>query len=441
MIVMKFGGTSLGSAERIKSVAEIAKRYIDKKPVLVVSAVGGITDKIIEAAEKAFSDSVVDIETIKEKHKTILKELNLDENLVDEELNGLKCILESVAKLKDNSNKIMDIVQSFGERISSRIIAAYFNSINLKAKNFDAFDIGLITDSNFGSAEPLPQAYDNIKENLSAVDEIPIITGFIAKNEQGQITTLGRGGSDYTATIIGVAMNAEEIQIWTDVDGMMTTDPKVVKEAKTIDKICFNEAAELAAFGARVLHPKTILAAVKKNIPVRVLNSFNPSHEGTTILKEVKNSTDIVKSIALKKDVTLFHMKSTRMLLAHGFLARLFEVFNKHKVSIDMVSTSEVSVSLTVDNKNKDNVLDKIAAELKNIGKVTVEKNRSIVCLVGNGMKNTIGFLARVCSIIAKNNINIEMVSQGASEVNVGLLVDGKDSEKAVQCLHKEFFG
>lgn len=441
MIVMKFGGTSVGSADSIKSVAEIAALYKDKKPVLVVSAVGGITDKLIEAAQTAFSKGIVDIEDIEEKHKTILNELKLDNKLVDKELNELRDILDVIAKIKDNSNKIMDIVCSFGERMSTRIVAAYFNSIGMKAKNFDAYDIGIITDSNFGSAEPLPFAEKKIKENLSKVDCMPIITGFIGKNEEGQITTLGRGGSDYTAAIVGAAIDAEEIQIWTDVDGMMTSDPRVVKEAKTIPKISFNEAAELATFGARVLHPKTILPAIKKSIPVKVLNSFNPVSAGTTILSKTENSTEVVKAISFKKNITLLNINSTRMLLAHGFLAKLFEVFNKYKISVDMISTSEVNVSLTIDSINNKEGLNKAIEELREVGEVTVEENKSLICLVGNGMKNTVGLAARIFSAVGKNSINIDMVSQGASEINFGFIVDGNDAEKAVQCLHKEFFG
>ena len=441
MIVMKFGGSSVGSSERIKSVAEIVSLFKERNPVVVVSAVGGITDKLIELANAALSKGVVSIEKIKEKHKAILNELSLDESSVDNELKELEETLDVIAKVKDNSNKVIDTICSFGERMSSRIVAAYFNSIGVKAKNLDAYDIGMITNSNFGSAEPLPSAEGKIRESLSNINYIPVITGFIGKDEKGNITTLGRGGSDYTAAIIGAAISAEEIQIWTDVDGMMTSDPKIVKEAKTIPKISFNEAAELATFGAKVLHPKTILPAVKKNIPVKVLNSFNPSHQGTTILKECKNSKEIVKAIALKKDVTLVNVTSTRMLLVHGFLARLFEVFNKHKVSVDMLATSEISVSLTVDSKNNGQDLNELESELREIGEVVVEKDKSIVCLVGNGMKGAPGAISKIFDIVAKNNINIDMISQGASEINLGFIVDGKDVEKAVQCLHKEFFG
>lgn len=440
MIVMKFGGTSVGSADSIKSVAEITALYKDKKPVLVLSAIGGITDKLIEAAQKAFSEGIVNIYEIKEKHKTILNDLKLDNKLIDKELNELKEILDVIAKIKDNSNKIMDIICSFGERMSSRIVAAYFNSIGMKAKNFDAYDIGMVTNSNFGAAEPLDFVEEKLKENLSKTDSIPVITGFIGKNEEGQITTLGRGGSDYTATIIGTAIDAEEIQIWTDVNGMMTSDPRVVKEAKTIPRISFNEAAELSTFGARILHPKTILPAIKKNIPVKVLNSFNRSEAGTTILNKTENSTEIVKAISFKKDITLLNINSTRMLLAHGFLAKLFEVFNKYRISVDMISTSEVNVSLTVDSINNNEELNKAIEELKGIGEVTIVENKSLICLVGNGMKNTVGIAARIFSVVAKNNINVDMVSRGASEINVGFIVNSDDTEKTVQCLHKEFF-
>ena len=441
MIVMKFGGTSLGSAERIKALANIVAKHKDRKPVVVVSAVSGITDKLIEAAQAAFNKAGLHVDEIEKKHKDILNGLNLDSSLVDNELKELKEILDVIAKVKDDSNKIMDIVCSFGERMSSRIVAAYFNSINLKAQNFDAYDIGFITDSNFGSAAILPDAEEKIKESISKIDVIPIITGFIAKNERGQITTLGRGGSDYTAAIIGAVMDADEIQIWTDVAGMMTSDPKLVKEAKTIPRLSFNEAAELAAFGAEVLHPKTIIPAVKKNIPVKILNSFNPSQDGTIIVKEHDSCKSIVRAISVKGGIALFNITSSRMLLAHGFLAKLFEVFNSHKMSIDMVSTSEVSVSLTVDNKNNAEELNKILGEIEEFADAKLEKNKSIICLVGNGMKNSVGLAGRIFQSVAKNNINIEMISQGASEINLGFIVDEKDAEKAVQCLHKEFFG
>ncbi len=441
MIVMKFGGSSIGSAERIKNLAEIVGAYKVKKPVVVVSAVSGITDMLIDAADLAFKTGKVETKEIEKRHRELLSELNLDKNILDSELQELKEILEVIVKIKDNSAKMIDIISSFGERMSSRIVVAYFNSINLKAQNYDAFDIGFITDSNFGAAELVPGAEKRIKQSLSKVNLIPIVTGFIAKNEEGQITTLGRGGSDYTAAIIGSALDAGEIQIWTDVDGIMTSDPRIVKEAKSIPEISFDEAAELATFGAKVLHPKTILPAVKKNIPVRVLNTFNPSDNGTTIVKECENCKDVVRSISLKKNITLFNITSTRMLLVHGFLARLFEVFNKHKVSVDMLATSEVSVSLTVDSKNNGHDLNELESELREIGDVVVEKDKSIVCLVGNGMKDTPGAISRIFGIIAKNNINIDMISQGASEINLGFIVNEKDTEKAVQCLHKEFFG
>jgi aspartate kinase len=440
MIVMKFGGTSVGSAERIKAVAEIVAMQKGKKPVVVVSAVGGVTDMLISAAKKALS-GVVDASSIEEKHADILEKLNLGKDIISQQLGELKEALALVAKTKDNSSRMIDLVSSFGERISARIVAAHLNSKGVKARSFDAYEIGLLTDSNFGGAEPLPSSYEEIKEALASIEEVPVITGFIAKNEQGDITTLGRGGSDYSAAIIGAAIGAEEIQIWTDVDGIMTSDPKVVKEARTIPRLSFSEAAELAVFGARILHPKTILPAVKKSIPVRVLNSFNPASSGTTILNEVENSNGVVKAIVLKKGITLFNITSTRMLLAYGFLAKLFKVFDKYKVSVDMIATSEVSVSLTIDKSNGDSLLDNLAEELREIGDITIGGGKSIICLVGKGMKNTVGLAGKIFSIMGNNGINIEMISQGASEINIAFIVNDKDAEKAVQCLHKEFFG
>ncbi|MCK4825901.1 aspartate kinase, partial [bacterium] len=267
-----------------------------------------------------------------------------------------------------------------------------------------------------------------------------IVTGFVAKNEEGQITTLGRGGSDYTAAIIGAAVKAEEIQIWTDVYGMMTANPKIVAEAKSILRISFNEAAELAFFGAKVLHPKTIIPAVKSNIPVTILNSFDPDHEGTTILAEVPVGDSVVRAISLRKDITLFKIKSSRMLLMHGFLAKLFEAFDKNQISVDMIATSEISVSMTFDNKNVDEKLEKIKQELAGIGEIYIEHGKAIISLVGIGLENDLEALNRISSTILNNGIQIHLISKGASEINIGFVIDDKDGEKAVKCLHKEFF-
>ena len=440
MIVMKFGGTSVGDANRIKNVCQIVKSKLSQKPVVVVSAVTKVTDALINTAIKAAKGEDVskDLADIKDKHHNILKELGLPENLVDDKLKELNKVIDKIFVMKRTSPEVMDEVQSFGERMSCRIVAACMNSIGAKAKAYDAYDVGMITTPEYGNAEPLPDAEERINEAIENIHEVPIITGFIGKDTAGNITTLGRGGSDYSAGIIGAAINAEVIEIWTDVNGIMTTDPRVVKEARTIDKISFAEASELAYFGARVLHPKTIWPAVKKDIPVKVLNSFEPAHPGTTIVKQSEKSKEIIKAIACKKNIYLVNIVSPRMLLAHGFVERLFSINEDYKKAVDMISTSEVSVSLTVDN---DKDLDKIKSDLEGVADVSIESGKAIVSVVGEGMKHTPGIAGRTFSIIGKNKISIEMISQGASEINISFIINNNDADKAVQILHKEFFG
>jgi aspartate kinase len=438
MIVMKFGGTSVGSADRIINTANIVKSYAEKKPVVVVSAVGGITDKLIElanAASKAKGDEILD--DIKKIHGDIVSKLELNSSLIEKDIEELSKIVDEIKNNKKIDNQILDSVQSFGEQISSKIVAAQLNKINVKAQAFNSWDLGFLTNSEFGNSEPLKETFNNLNDNIKKINVIPVVTGFIGKTKNGEITTLGRGGSDYTAGIIGSAISANEIQIWTDVDGIMSTDPKIVSSAKTLENVSFAEASELAYFGARVLHPKTILPAVKKNIPVRVLNSFNPKSNGTTILNNAEKSGQIVKAIACKKNIILINVDSKRMLGAYGFLARLFDVFYKYKQSVDVISTSEVSVSMTVDNR--ENIKD-IAMDLKGIADVKVSKNKAVICVIGEGMRNTPGVAGRIFSILGKNKINIEMISQGASGINVTFIVDGKDAERAIKVLHKEFY-
>ncbi|MEK6921826.1 MAG: lysine-sensitive aspartokinase 3 [Nanoarchaeota archaeon] len=439
MIVMKFGGTSVGNAKRIRNVANIVKYYIKKKPVVVVSAVTKITDSLIKLAnECAQGKGNETLEVIKNNHYKILQQLKIEKSLLD---NDIRELIHLVAETKSNqyiNAEILDHFQSFGERMSPKIVAEKLNKIGVKAKAFNAWELGFLTDSEFGNAEPLEIVYPNLKSSIKKLNIVPVITGFIGKTEQGDITTLGRGGSDYTAAIIGVAINADEIQIWTDVDGIMSTDPKIVSTAKTLDKGSFAEASELAYFGARGLHPKTIMPAMEKGIPVKVLNSFNPKNKSTTILNKANKNKHMVKSIAYKKNITLINIESSRMLGAYGFLARVFDIFDEYRKSIDVVSTSEVSVSLTVDN---DENVENILRELKEIAEVNILKNKAIICVVGEGMRHTPGIAGKTFTVLGRNKINIEMISQGASEINITFIVDQKNAEKAVKVLHKKYFG
>ncbi len=438
MIVMKFGGTSVGGADEIRNVAKIVKSHLGRKPVVVVSAVKKITDRLIELANLAKDGKAEErFAEIKSIHYEILEKLKLEKRLLENDFSEIERAAKKINR-KELDAKALDLFQSFGERMSSKIVAAQLNAAGAKAQAFDSWELGFATTADFGNAEPLDGSYVALKKSISALKVVPVITGFIGKTEKGDITTLGRGGSDYSGAIIGAAIDAEEIQIWTDVDGIMSTDPKIVKNARTLDKISFAEASELAYFGAKVLHPKTILPAVRKNIPVLVLNTFNPKGKGTTILKDIGATEKTVKAITCKKNITLINVDSKRMLGAYGFLARLFDVFYKYKQSVDAVATSEVSVSMTVDNEKN---IDNIISDLKGIADVEVLRDRVIVCVVGEGMRHTPGVSGRTFTALGKNNINIEMISQGASEINITFIVDGKDAEKAVKLLHQEFYG
>ena len=439
MIVMKFGGTSVGNAERIANVANIVKSYIKRNPIVVVSAVAGITNTLIKLANECAQEKGEEtLNNIRKVHYEIIEKLKIEGLLLKNEFDELSILVNKTKSNIDINNKILDYFQSFGERMSSKIVAEQLKKIGVKAQAFNSWEIGFLTNSEFGNAEPLEIAYTNLKNNIKKMNVVPVVTGFAGKTENGEITTLGRGGSDYTAAIIGAAVDADEIQIWTDVDGIMTTDPKIVGNAKTIGRISFAEASELAYFGARVLHPKAILPAMEKNIPVKVLNSFNPKNKGTIILNKANKSKQTVKAIAYKKNITLINIGSKRMLGAYGFLARIFDIFKEYKKSVDVVSTSEVCISLTIDNAEN---IEKVIRKLKEIADVEVVRNKAIICVVGEEMSHTPGIAGRTFTALGRNKINIEMISQGASEINITFIVDGRDAEKAVKVLHKEYFG
>ena len=442
MIIMKFGGTSLANAERVKNVANIVNGRLSRKPIVVVSAVGGVTDKLINVAKEA-SKGINPAEKANEIvniHKEIAKSLNLNEDFLEDDFINLYDSLNGIYLLKELSLRSMDLISSFGEILSSKILAKYFNSLGRSSEQYSGWEIGIITNDNFSNAEILEETYDNIKNNLLDIRGIPIITGFIAKNEEGDITTLGRGGSDYTASIIGSALNVEEIEIWTDVDGIKTADPRIVPNAIQWKAITFNEASEMAYFGAKVLHPKTIKPAVNKQIPVRILNTYNPENKGTVVLKE-DGENHMFRSISSKNNINVVRICSTDMLLAHGFLAKIFETFNRYKISIDLVSTSEVTVSITLDNINSSlKNLDFAISELNEIGKVEMLIGMSIICVVGEGIRNKSGVLGRIFNVCKNLDINVEMVSQGASPLSISFVVKQEDSEKIIKGLHRELF-
>ncbi len=436
MIVMKFGGTSVGSPERIEGVYQIVQQVRDQHPVVVVSAVGGVTDLLIEAGEKAL-EGKVDISAIEQKNNTVVAGLGLDADIIQELHTELEDLLTGIRMIREISPRTSDYLVSFGERISCQLVAAHFNQKGMEAQHHFAYDIGMLTDDNFQAAQPLPEAYTQIGKSLAGISYVPVITGFVGKNQKGEITTLGRGGSDYTAAIIGGAIGAAEIQIWTDVNGILTTDPRMVREARNVPIISFKEAAELAYYGAKVLHPKTIRPAMERGIPVVVKNTGEPLHPGTRIVAEPPKSAAIVKALSVKKKVTLINIYSLNMLDAVGFIGRIFNTFAKHRVAVDMVSTSEVSVSITVEGHQD---ISPIVDDLSEFARVDADQNYAIVCIVGEGMRRGVGIAGRVFKGMSDEHIPVEMISQGASDINLGFVIREIHVEKALKKLHTVLF-
>lgn len=440
MIVMKFGGSSVANAQRIKHVASIIQAYKEKRPVVVLSAMGDTTDHLLEAADKAV-EGCVDVAGVAKLHEETAKELGIKIETIEHLLEELKQLLTGISMLKEISKRSRDYLVSFGERMSVRMMASYLESQNVKAKYYDAWDIGFISDSNFMSAELLDEVWENIPNHLTSYkeakeDAIPIVTGFIAKDKKGNITTLGRGGSDLTATMIGAAMKAEEVQTWKDVDGILTTDPRVVKEAKTVSEVTYEEAQELAMFGSQVLHPRSMLPVRKTGTPVRVKNSYNISSDGTIIVEKHSGKIPPVCAITTVKHIKVIDIVSSRMLGAAGFLAHIFNNFLKWNISIDVIATSEVSVSLTVNTK-KD--LSGLISDLEQASAVTVKENKAIVTIICDAAHSS-SIMASGFKALSDEGINVQMISQGASKVNISMIVEDSQADHTVEVLHSAFF-
>jgi aspartate kinase len=438
MIVMKFGGSSVSNAEKIRQVIEIVRGRLPRRPLVIVSAFRGVTDDLFKLGEQAVQGTAPSTGPVRQRHQEALRELGLDGAMLEPLLSELETLLKGVSLVKELSPRSLDYIVSFGERLSSRIIAAAFVKAGIPAEQHDAFDLGLLTTDEHGSAQPLPEADAEILAKVSTLTKLPVVTGYIGKTKSGSITTLGRNGSDYSATIFGAGVNAEEIEIWSDVDGIMTADPRLAPNAKPIEALTFAEASELAYYGGKVLHPATITPAVRKGITVRCLNTFKPDHPGTIIVAETKGKGPVIKSIAHNLKNVILTISAPRMLQGHGWLARIFEVFARHKVSIDMVSTSEVSVSVSVDSHRN---LDLALEDLRRFSDVAVEKDRCIVCVVGDGIRNTPGIAGDIFQALKEAQVNVLMISQGASKINVAFVVEDADAQKAVQALHRKFYG
>jgi aspartate kinase len=376
------------------------------------------------------------LEELRQFHLKESEALGVDAE-VDTHFKELAELTKGLAVMGEFTPRATDAVSAYGERLSSIIVAARFRKLGLSAAHLDSRTV-LVTDNRHTQASPqFEQTNRKMKAAIPplARDHVVVMGGFIASTEDGVTTTLGRGGSDYTASIVGAGIDATEIQIWTDVDGMLTTDPTILTGGHRVKVCSFAEAAELAYFGAKVLHPATVLPAIEKNIPVRILNSRRPEVEGTLIVKDPPPSKSPIRSIAIKKNITLVNIVSTRMLMAHGFLRRIFEVFDRFETPVDMLATSEVSVSLTIDNTR---ALNAIRTELEHFAEVSIEENLAIVCMVGENIRSSPGVAARVFTSL--RNIPTHMLSQGASQLNLSIVVASRDLAHAVESLHQEFF-
>ncbi|MHB8838944.1 MAG: lysine-sensitive aspartokinase 3 [Gemmatimonadaceae bacterium] len=447
MIVCKFGGTSVGDTAAIERTAAIVRGRLAQQPVVVVSALAGTTNALLDIAAQAskgqFIVAIRGIEALRDRHLAVVEELlgpgaasvevGAEVSMLFDELAHLG---EALSVLGDLSPRSLDAVAAYGERLSSPIVAAAFHQRGIPATWVDARKV-MITDDAFGKARPQPDAIaEAAREQLLPIvrdGRVPVLGGYIGATVEGTTTTLGRGGSDYSAALFGAALDVEAIEIWTDVDGMLTADPRVIPGAKLIEHIRFDEAAELASFGAKVLHPSTIAPAVQRSIPVFIYNSHRPQATGTRITFDAPRFS--VRAVAGRANVVLVNVKSSAMLGTPGIVRGIFSVFERFKLSVDVIATSEVSVSVTLDDAQH---LDAVLNELRSFGDVTVQRGRGIVAIVGAGLGGHTPTMAR--ALAALGDMRVHMCSLSASAINLTLIVDGDQVHEAMRRLHRAFF-
>ncbi len=457
---MKFGGSSLANAGRIKNAARIVQRFSKENRIVVVaSAMGDTTDWLVEIGELARKGETARARKILSKIQTLHTETAraTSPQKVRKELltiivglqGDLKKTLEGISHLRELTPRSRDYLLSFGERLSTPILAMTIRSLGLKTRALTGGEAGITSDERFGEANPLAEvSYHEIRRRLDpmmARKEIPVVTGFIAETVHGSITTLGRGGSDYTASVLGAALNAEEIWIWTDVDGLMTADPRIVKDARVLPTLSFGEALELSYFGAKMMHPRAMQPASQRKIPVRIRNSSKPTLEGTLVSSgETNNGGRVVKAVSIIRSVGMVTVSGTGMIGSPGAAAKIFMVLGSSNVNVMMISqgSSEATISCVVPRKDVDNAVRTLQLALLGQGlidKVVAEKDACIIAVVGSGMKGTPGVAARIFGAVASSRVNVRMVAQGSSEYNVSFVVSEDQGPDAVRAIHEEF--
>ena len=447
MIVVKFGGTSVADAAAIARAAAITRSRAPRQPVVVVSALARATNELLAAAEQAAQGQLIvalrGIEGLRERHLAEAEALLGGGGDADDVRGELSAMCDELASLSEALSVLghltprsLDAIAAYGELLSAALVHAAFRRYDLPVELVDARDV-MVTDELHTRAVP---DFDAITESARRVlgpmlshGRVPVVGGFIGRSPAGVTTTIGRGGGDFTAALLGAALGADAIEIWTDVDGMLTADPRIVPGARLIQEIRFDEAAELATFGAKVLHPSTIAPAVQRGIPVFIFNSRRPEGRGTRITADAPRRA--VSAIAGKGNVTVIRVNSSRMLLAPGFLRTLFEVFERHHTSVDVVATSEVSVSVTVDDPAR---LDALLVDLRALGDVSIERQRAVVAIVGAGLGGDSTTMAR--ALAALHGMRVHMISLSATEINLTIIIDADRLGDAMRALHSEFF-
>jgi aspartate kinase len=452
MVVQKFGGTSVADPAAIRRLIEIvrtARARDGRGPAVVVSAMSGVTDTLLGIASAAGSasgtaEALAKIEQLRERHRAAARDLTATQDQhavgaeIDATLDQLAAVVHALAVLREVSPRTLDVIAAMGELLSSRIVAAALNAAGVPAEWVDARR-AIVTSADHQRATPLTVETGRALRAtvVAALDakRVPVVGGFVGATVDGHTTTLGRGGSDYSGALVGAGIGAREIQIWTDVDGMLTADPRVIRQPRLVPKLSFAEAAELAYFGAKVLHPSTILPAVERDIPVRILNSMRPEGTGTLITAEPSLDGTPLAGLASKRNVIVVDITSTRMLMAYGFLRRVFEVFERFSTAVDVVTTSEVSVSVTVDDAK---AIPAITEALSEFAEVSIERDMALLCAVGDRLREEPEIAARVVGVLEE--VPLKMISQAASRRNITVVLRQSDLGHAMERLHEEFF-
>ncbi|MCJ7444139.1 MAG: aspartate kinase [Methanotrichaceae archaeon] len=455
-LVMKFGGVSVADGYKLRHAGELVKRFSnDNEIILVTSALQGVTDKLLDVARKAAGDGNVEnvldfIKLLTERHSRAISESIMNPQIANEvlqevvkKLNELEKAYIGLCYLGELTTRSLDYISSYGEQLAAPILSGVLRDIGIESRAYTGSEAGIVTDSNYGNSRPLEKTYELIPQRLLPLEGVPVVAGFIAKDEKGITTTLGRGGSDLSASLIGASIDADEIWFWKETSGVMTTDPKIVPEAKPIPTISYREAMELSYFGAKILHPRAIEPAIRKGIPVRIKCTFDPECPGTQIVHDDVQKADVIKAVTLHRNVAMLTISGAGMIGTLGIAARAFGALAEAGINIIMISqgSSEANISIIIEQRQLEKAEDALRAEFPRdlIKEILANNDVAAVAVVGAGMAGTPGVAARVFKAMGQAKINVIMISQGSSEHNISFVVASRDSECAVQELHHEF--